>query len=467
MSPINALAGAQGLISSAGANISKATGLANGISNLLNRPGASFWAQLKPASFRGVKFGVLSGQARFGRRNALHEYPFRDKPWVEDLGRQSRRIQVAGFLIGDDVIAQRDRLIAVCEKPGDGELIHPTLGRMKVALIDVSTAENWERGRVFEINFTFVEQGQRLYPGDAVSSKDAIASAAERVKASAISAFVLKLSAVASVGNIALQIAGTASAWASTAIGAVNSATSLMSIASSLQGNFGRLLGQASGISFSSVLSGVTSLEALIGSGAAARVSVSSAVSLLTAGASGISASTLGSFAALGAQLAAAVRSASFTPAVALHSMQSMTVVSNVDGGALPQPTTADLFRLVAVCELAKASGDYQPSTSDEAVSVRGQALDSIDAEITIAGNQGDDEVYTTLRALRSEVIRDMNAKGAQLPTLITVTTRSPVPSLVLAQRLYRDPGRDDELARRANPVHPAFMPLSFSALSS
>jgi prophage DNA circulation protein len=54
------------------------------ISNSPGVPAATFRAQLQPASYRGIPFGVFGGQARFGRRNALHEYPFRDVPWVED-----------------------------------------------------------------------------------------------------------------------------------------------------------------------------------------------------------------------------------------------------------------------------------------------------------------------------------------------------------------------------------------------
>ena len=69
---------------------------AQGATDVLTRlEGGSFWAQLKPASFRGVPFVVQEGTSHFGRRNQIHEYPFRDTPWVEDLGQQARAF-VAG-----------------------------------------------------------------------------------------------------------------------------------------------------------------------------------------------------------------------------------------------------------------------------------------------------------------------------------------------------------------------------------
>ncbi|HBA7856845.1 TPA: multidrug DMT transporter permease, partial [Escherichia coli] len=47
---------------------------------------------------------------------------------------------------------------------------------------------------------------------------------------------------------------------------------------------------------------------------------------------------------------------------------------------------------------------------------------------------------------------------------VMKVTSRSPQPSLALANRLYQDASRADELVQAVSPVHPAFMPLSFTA---
>jgi prophage DNA circulation protein len=38
----------------------------------------SFFDQLQHASFGGVPFGVLGAEATFGRRQAVHQYPFKD-----------------------------------------------------------------------------------------------------------------------------------------------------------------------------------------------------------------------------------------------------------------------------------------------------------------------------------------------------------------------------------------------------
>ena len=90
-----------------------------------------------------------------------------------------------------------------------------------------------------------------------------------------------------------------------------------------------------------------------------------------------------------------------------------------------------------------------------------------IDAEITVAGDAGDDDSFTALRGLRVAVVQDLTARGANLAPMTQVTTAEPTPSLVLAQRLYRDPTRAGELERESGCRHPLFLPQSFAALAA
>ncbi|MGI4849552.1 MAG: hypothetical protein ACRYGK_15660 [Janthinobacterium lividum] len=52
------------------------------------------------------------------------------------------------------------------------------------------------------------------------------------------------------------------------------------------------------------------------------------------------------------------------------------------------------------------------------------------------------------------------------MATISTIRSVQPVPAPVLAQRVYRDPARADSLIGEADVKHPAFMPVSFKALS-
>ena len=433
-----------------------------------------FWAQLKQASYRGQKFAVLNGSGHFGRRNAVHEYPFRDTPWVEDIGRAARRVMVTGFLLGDDVIAQRDSMIAKAEAKGDGKLVHPTLGEMTVAMLDFSCAEHWDRGRYFEINFTFIVQGQRQFPSASQSGQQQISTDASATDAAASSTFSANTATLLSSGApVASQAQAQAQSALALANQSISGATGLLSLAVLLPGAYGRLLGQAAGIDLSQVVSQTSgaTIQSLEAVAAISRVSVGTAAVALAAAGAALGPSSVGAFAVAAQALTEALRIASPTPGDALNALAALAALpasgSAVGAAATMQTETVNLLHRAAVTSLARASGQYQPSSANDAMSALTMVAAAIDNEITVAGDQGDDAVYQSLRQLRADVVLDMQARGAALPALRTVNTNFPVPSLVLAQRLYQDPTRADELVRRANPVHPAFMPLSFSALSS
>jgi len=50
--------------------------------------------RLRKARFRGVEFWVAADETSIGRRVVFHEYPLRDIPCAQDLGRRGRRYEV-------------------------------------------------------------------------------------------------------------------------------------------------------------------------------------------------------------------------------------------------------------------------------------------------------------------------------------------------------------------------------------
>jgi prophage DNA circulation protein len=117
--------------------------------------------RLRPASFRGVEFKVEVGSRTGGRRLAPHEFPKRDEPYTEDMGRKGRAFGVTGYLIGSDYQSQRDRLIEALEREGASQLVHPTLGQFQVSAGIYSCAERRERGGFCEVEMQFFEAGSQ------------------------------------------------------------------------------------------------------------------------------------------------------------------------------------------------------------------------------------------------------------------------------------------------------------------
>jgi prophage DNA circulation protein len=182
--------------------------------------------------------------------------------------------------------------------------------------------------------------------------------------------------------------------------------------------------------------------------------------------------STTADFALAAQGLAGAVLAASVRPSDAIRLLADLAAVvpvatdaTTADMAAM-RSATGDLLRRAAVVALARASAMYQPTSFDDAAAVRVLVCDLIDREVTIAGDQMQDATFAAFRALRAAVALDLATRGAGLSSVATVASGA-VPAPVLAQRLYRDPVRADELVTQAAPVHPAFMPAQFKALSS
>ena len=166
-----------------------------------NAAGLGPWASARlPASWRGVPFKVRESEIKRGRRQAVHEYPFRDDIWVEDLGRAPRTTALRGFLVGDDVDQQFRAMLAANEQPGPGTLVHPALGSLTVSLVDFAARDEVERGRVWQLEFVFVHGSERGAASTTIDGQSAAATASGNLTAAAGDSFASVGDAVAAPG---------------------------------------------------------------------------------------------------------------------------------------------------------------------------------------------------------------------------------------------------------------------------
>lgn len=121
---------------------------------------------LRKASYEGIHFDVDSATLSFGRRTVTHEFPQRDAPYVEDLGKATRQFSIQGFIVGDDFIDRSKRLIDKIEsqvgtdrRANHGKLVHPWLGSLEVTPID-NPSITYDRAKRFcTFTLTFLEAG--------------------------------------------------------------------------------------------------------------------------------------------------------------------------------------------------------------------------------------------------------------------------------------------------------------------
>jgi prophage DNA circulation protein len=91
----------------------------------------------------------------------------------------------------------------------------------------------------------------------------------------------------------------------------------------------------------------------------------------------------------------------------------------------------------------------------------------SFEAAIETAANNFDNVAYTALISLQGAISTDLGTRALTLPTIVSYSFATRMPSLWLAQRLYQDPTRAKQLVELNMPIHPAFMPAAGLALSA
>ena len=109
-------------------------------------------------SYNGFEFAVSTVSSTIGRKTTTHDFPARSFPAVEDLGRSARTFELSCYLVGHDYFVGREDLKSEFEKPGPGQLVHPTWGEFKVAIISpVKMTESFAEGGMVRFDLQLVE----------------------------------------------------------------------------------------------------------------------------------------------------------------------------------------------------------------------------------------------------------------------------------------------------------------------
>lgn len=141
------------------------------------------------ASFKGVHFYVESSSTSAGRRTVTHEYPQRDEPFTEDLGRSARRYTLEAFVLGYDFIDQAERLRDAIESPGVGTLVHPEFGELQVLAVGGATVAFSQSNRMARFSLEFVEAGLNAFPQSDSATQTLSRMSADSLVSSAIDSF--------------------------------------------------------------------------------------------------------------------------------------------------------------------------------------------------------------------------------------------------------------------------------------
>jgi prophage DNA circulation protein len=389
--------------------------------------------EYQPGSFRGVPFRTEGHERSGGRRVATFEFPGRDQPLVEDLGRRARVYSVDCHVIGADYRARRDALLDALEAAGPGLLVHPWHGQMMVVVQDFSQSED-QAGGIATFRITFGEAGQPVAAPAAVPAGLATAIEADAQHGLAPALFAQRFA-----------ISGAADFVEQASARLLTGMVEVTQIAAGLQGGAGPALRAfEAGLRF---LPG--NLSALLRAPvnlAHATIGMISALALLGP--------------APRTRIAALTRLTDWQPSDPVFPERTPSRVQEADN----RRALLWLFRSAAAAELARVAAVAPFSSYDEALAARDAVTARLDALALEAADRGEDAQADGYDRLRHALVRDVAARGSSLARLHALTLDAPLPALVIANRLY---GRADVEARAADVaarnriVHPGFMPAA------
>jgi prophage DNA circulation protein len=428
------------------------------------------WRQkLQPAKFRDAAFFVAEHEAIHGRRLQVHEYPLRDLPFAEDLGRKGKEFQLTAYVIGPDYTVARDALIKALDAPGTGTLVHRYLGVLTVAVKEARQSESTNEGGMAWFQITFVESSPNTQPNasrdtrSVVTAKAAAATAAEEDwfgeafdTAGGYASFVAEHAAELVSGGV-----GAFSNLLSTYGRVPSPLTSLLSTAQTLRSTASTLIGSPGSLAsrWTGLLSGFRNAVVFDDyrsrvPGSVPRTLNRRALARKTSAVSPAEAMAITLEQRDRAQLALALRKLG-TATDALADPITATTI-NRERQVLNQTTLLGLFRRTALIEEVAATAERSFDAYDAARAVMDDLVERLDAEAETAP---DDTIYTALVDLRTALVTDLAARAANLSRVSRYAPTVTLPALALAHRLYGDAEREADLIAR-NPAirHPGFV---------
>lgn len=406
--------------------------------------------QLQPASFRGVPFEVEASGITVGRRTVVHEYPQRDRPYVEDLGRATRNITLQCFVVGSDYLKQAQALMHELEEPGPGTLIHPWLGEMEVTITSVSELQFDQGLGVASVTITATEAGDLEFPAVTADEDTEALEAADAVEKSAVDKFCEDFDL------------STINDWVDSALeGSLLDALNFVSA-----GDLGKLFDYAEGV-------------ANLADKAMALLSTDPKIfANRLAGALGLSrwATTVSAWRGVAKSLKNLCKHDKLKARTKAYAERKGEPMSDVTRQVMKSQAAIEtlvrqllIAQMVGVSTLVATSKDVSSPDGeedtrtttrsyDEIVELRDELCQVLDDELLM---EESDEMYQTLDEARTAIFDVLTHKADALQHVVIVKPDDVFPAVVLAYDYHDDADRDLEIARRNSVEHEGFCPAS------
>lgn len=386
----------------------------------------SWLENMRPGSFRGVPFWTETAKKTLGRRVVQHEFPNRETPYTQDMGRISNAFTIDGHVLGTDYDVEKKKLEEAFNKYGPGELVHPYDGLIMAQCGPVEFTESTKEGAILYFSATFYEAGSNEFPNSINNKASVLGEAAGSAIAGAKDEFDKKFSIIGlpgfAVESARAKIAAAQKAYndATKGISDIREAAAQLAYSTrNLVAETNDLLQSPSRLS-----------QALLDSFGLLQSSISNAR---------LKTDALKSFFSFGSDDSSPDSS---TPA-RQREQENKEVFNN-------------FMRRVAVVSAAVTAQQTEFESFQDAEVTRDQITEVIEDQI----REGTDtELFQALSDVQAALVSAVPDVDADLPNLKEVITDGPVSSLHLAYDLFMDPRAEEDIIKRNAIKNPGFIP--------
>jgi prophage DNA circulation protein len=166
------------------------------MTNIFDLP--AVWRQsLMPASYNGARFHCETNSRDSGRRIVEHQFPKKELPYAEDMGRAAREFSIRGYCIvypydseyalySRDYRIARDALVKQLESEGPGVLQLPTQPSQRVVCPRYRLSEEERFGGYCVIDMTFQEYGLDPQEVPNVATAQVLVKASESLRSQVV-----------------------------------------------------------------------------------------------------------------------------------------------------------------------------------------------------------------------------------------------------------------------------------------
>lgn len=407
-------------------------------------------------SFRGKGFLVDDVESTIGRKTVVHEFPGKDIPAVEDLGRQSRRFRLTCFVVGNEYHVDRDLLRDEFETAGPGKLIHPHWGEFQVTVVSpVRIRETTAEGGMARFDLDVVE----------ITESDLTIALLDLEPLVGIKADLAAIEVTNDFEGV-FSLLGAIESVRTAAVGAITRATSQIR----------KIRGQANALInlVDDVGSAIDDLEdnivTLINTPAALARAIQDVHRQVFDGLATVSQVTADLIAGGQKFLEAIDGSSLFDDYRATRALEAFTdlttngndeePVQDTGSGqsdieAANQTSIQKVFQTAAAIEAARSFAVFEFDSRDKATEVR----DTVAATLDLLAETATDASYGALVDLRAALSAHLSEVAAALPDVIELTPQATVPALAFVYDLYGDLLLENDFLSRNRIENPTQVP--------